>query len=145
MVVDCARQYFNRPLYMRFFVLMGLLAMAAISSGCQGTTIPERRDIVGSWETKAFTGATIRMTLTETARSVAGAGSWLTVEDDYGFQATGALAIDEVSLYFDFDERPGITFQGYFSEDDVIMGAFTGDGYRRTQVTFERISLSPDE
>lgn len=127
---------------MRVFTLFFLFLAAAAASGCQGATIPERRDIVGSWETKGFTGATIQMTLTETARSVTGAGSWLTVEDDYSFGASGALAVDEVSLLFDFDERPSITFQGYFSEDDVIQGAFTGDGYRRTPVTFERITLS---
>lgn len=119
-----------------------IAALLLASTACQGTTVPQRRDIVGSWETKSFTGATVRMTLSETARAVTGGGSWLTVEDDWALEVTGALAVDEVSLLFTFDERESIAFQGYFSEDDVMVGTLTGDGYRRAPITFERITLA---
>lgn len=125
----------------RAIVLFGLTAIL----GCQGTTTPERRELSGSWETTAFPGATIRMTLTETAREVRGAGSWLTVVDAYGFGIGGALTGDEFSLLFTFDNRPDINFQGSFDGEDILKGRFAGDGYRREQqVIFERIDLSEE-
>lgn len=124
----------------RTILLLPFLVLAAFTA-CQTTTVPERRELLGSWESKGFPGATVRMTLSETARAVRGAGSWLTLLEADAFSVDGALAVDEVSLLFDFDTRPAINFQGYFEDEDVLVGTLTGDGYRRQRITFERQDL----
>ena len=120
-----------------------LLPLLLLITACQTSTTPERREILGSWTSRNFTGGSIRMTLAETARAVAGAGSWTTPTEAFAFEAIGAIAGDEVSLLFRFAERPDVNFQGYFDDDDVLKGDLTGDGLRGVPVTFERVELSP--
>lgn len=125
---------------------INILVLAVVllgGAGCQGATVPERRDLRGSWTSRNFAEGTFRMTLAETAREVVGAGSWLTSARADAFEVSGALAIDEVSLYFRFDGQSDLNFQGYFEEDDVMVGHLTGEGFRRQSITFEREDLAP--
>ena len=124
--------------------LLLLLAIGGLTA-CQTATTPERRELLGSWASSGFPGATIRMTVTETARAVQGAGSWLTLNGAEAFQVSGAFASDEVSLHFEFDGRPDINFQGYFEEADILVGHLTGDEYRRQPIRLEREDLLPDD
>ena len=121
---------------------LALLVATAVLAGCQTSTTPERREILGSWESTGFPGATVRMTLAETAREVAGAGSWLTLVDAWAFDVEGAVAREEVSLLFVFDTRADINFQGRFEDEDILVGWLTGDGYRRQAIRFERTELT---
>jgi hypothetical protein len=115
-----------------------LLLLIAVLAGCQGPAAPERRELLGSWASEGFGGGTIRMTLAETARSVDGAGSWTNVDQVLAFRVFGALARDEVSLFFDFPLREGINFQGYFGSADVLEGTLSGGEFRSHPVTFTR-------
>ena len=120
-----------------------LLALAAIAAGCQGTTTPERRELLGSWQSDNVPGVTVRMTLAETARSVDGAGAWTDATTSVAFRVSGAIARDEVSLFFDFQTRDAINFQGYFANGDRLEGRLSGAGYQEQAVTFTRIDLHP--
>jgi hypothetical protein len=115
---------------------MGTLGLTA----CQTTSEPFQPEILGSWVTDDVPGVIVRMTLGETI-SISGAGAWVETEDAFAFAVTGALARDEVSLYFDFSEVPDVTFQGYFSDDDMIVGNLNGGAVRQQAVTFEREDL----
>ncbi len=117
-----------------------LLLLSAL--GCQNSNLPERRDVFGSWVSRSLPDGTIRMTLTETARAVEGAGSFVTGNSADAFAATGAIADDEVSLLFRFDDRGNINFQGYFPDDDVMEGTLTGGGFNRLPVIFDREDLN---
>lgn len=128
---------------MRHIARAAVVLVAVVLAGCQTTSVPERRDLLGSWVSTGFPGATIRMTLAETARSVVGAGSWLTLLDAVAFDVIGAIASDEVSLLLRFDDRPDINFQGFFEDEDILSGTITGAGYRRQPVVFEREDLQP--
>lgn len=121
--------------------LFALLAIV-LTAGCEGTTLPERREILGSWAAGAPGNVTIRMTVAETARSVDGAGAWVSPTDEHAFRVFGAIARDEVSLIFDFAGTENVNFQGYFQDADAIVGTLTGNGLREVAVTFERDRLS---
>lgn len=120
-----------------------ILLLAAFLGACQGTTAPERRELLGSWESNNLPGVTIRMTLAETARSVDGAGSWTEDTIALAFRVSGAMARDEVSLFFDFHSRDAINFQGYFADADVLQGRLSGWGYREQAATFTKVDLGP--
>ena len=117
------------------------VVLALSIGGCQNATVPEQRDIFGSWISRSFPGGTLRMTLTETARAVEGAGSLVTTTSAEAFGATGALADDEISLLLEFDTRGNINFQGFFRDDDVMEGTLSGGGFNRTPVIFDREDL----
>lgn len=123
------------------FLAPVVLALSLL--GCQNATVPEQRDIFGSWISRSFPGGTVRMTLTETARAVEGAGSFVTPTSADAFGASGALADDEISLLFDFDSRENVNFQGYFSDDDVMEGTLSGGGFNQTAIIFDREDLFP--
>lgn len=124
----------------RFHSIVPIVLLATVTA-CQGTTVPERREISGSWASRDFGGGTIRMTVSETAREVRGAGSWITPTEAFAFNVSGALATDEVALLLAFGERTDVSFQGFFQDDDVIVGTLTGDGFRQAPVTFDREDL----
>jgi hypothetical protein len=114
-----------------------------IATACQTSSEPGRRDILGSWVADDLPGTMIHMTLGETI-GVAGAGAWIQEEQSTAFAITGAVAGDEVALYFDFPDIEDVAFQGYFTDDDVITGAFNGGSLRNAPVTFEREDLFED-
>jgi hypothetical protein len=115
-------------------VLVGLLVVG----GCEQTSAPVRRDILGTWTGEDFPGVVVEMTLAETARAVEGAGAWTDDSGAFAFRVFGALARDEVSLYFDFSDREDISFQGIFPEDDRIEGVLHGAGFRGVEVALIR-------
>src|SRR5690606_22083954 len=114
-----------------------------IATACDTSSEPGRREILGSWVTDDLPGTVIRMTLGETI-AVSGAGAWIEEEQATAFLITGALAGDEIALYLDFPDIEDVAFQGYFTNDDVITGAFNGGALRNAPVTFEREDLFAD-
>jgi hypothetical protein len=125
----------------RHIRVLGLLLGLGMMLGCQAPEEPVRRDILGSWTSQSFGDVTIRMTVAETAREVDGAGIWITATKGYAFVVTGALARDEVSLHFDFDERQDVAFHGFFRDEDRMEGLLSGGEYRATPITFLRQGL----
>ena len=109
-----------------------------IVSGCEQTSTPVRRDILGSWVSEEGFPVRISMTLAETARSIDGAGGWTEDGVSHAFRVSGAHARNTVSLYFDFDTRPDVSFQGSFVSEDVIDGALFGGGFSEEPVRFVR-------
>jgi hypothetical protein len=116
-------------------------AAALLLTACEGATVPERREVLGSWVSQEMPGTTIRMTLAETARSVDGAGHWLSPADARAFRVFGALARDEVSLLLDFGNGETINFQGFFRSADSMQGLLTGNGFREQGISFDRETL----
>ncbi|MEX2571811.1 MAG: hypothetical protein WD737_10985 [Gemmatimonadota bacterium] len=119
------------------------LVVAGLIAGCETTSGPERRDLSGSWIGEEVSGVVIRMTLAETSRSVDGAGSWAGIEATAAFRVTGAMAMDEVSLYLDFDAREAMNFQGVFEDEDTIVGTLYGAPVDQAQLTLSRDDLLP--
>lgn len=115
-------------------MLLAALGMAA----CDQTTSPERRELLGSWESEGLPGVVIRMTVAETARAVDGAGGWTDERGSAAFRVQGAIARDRTALYFDFSEREDVTFQGQFAGDDRINGFLFGGGFEGVPVSFVR-------
>jgi hypothetical protein len=123
----------------RFFIF--LLAIMLVA--CQTAAGPERRDLLGSWVSTDIADIVIRMTVAETARSVEGAGSWTEATSGHAFRVTGVLATDEVALHFDFTDRPDLSFQGAFTDEDILEGTLSGGVYRLRTISFEREDLLP--
>lgn len=119
---------------------LAILLALLLASGCEQTSEPTRRDILGSWRAVDFP-VQISMTLAETARSIDGAGGWTEDGISTPFRVSGALARDEVSLYFDFDDRADVSFQGIFSTEHRIQGVFFGAAVSGQTVTFGRERL----
>ena len=118
-----------------------LTAALLVLGGCQTAAAPERRELLGSWLSNDVPGVIIRMTVSETARSVEGAGSWTQAQAADAFRVTGALARDEVALHLDFDSRVDLSFQGYFTDEDNLSGTLSGGPFRQTTITFQREDL----
>jgi len=132
----------RRP--MRRKTRLALVMMSSLLLGpvaCEQTSAPVRRDILGSWQSQDLPGATVRITVAETARSIDGAGGWVEGEETFAFRVFGALARDEVSLYFDFTERPDLSFQGFFRDENRMEGVLFGGAYQEQPVSFSREAL----
>jgi hypothetical protein len=123
--------------------LHSIIILALWLGACQGTTVPERRDLLGTWSTEELPGVVIRMTLAETARSVDGAGSWLGPDQALAFRVSGAVARDELSLFLDFNGLEAMNFQGRFQSADVLQGRLNGRGFRDHSVSFTRSNPNP--
>lgn len=129
----------RRPL----LIPLCVLALAA----CSNTNSPTIYSTAGSWRSRDFAPASVKITLVETARSTSGAGRWATTADADAFRVTGAHADSTVSLLFDFDGREDITFEGKFRKLDVgsnnvtvMAGQLYGGGFHG-----EDFVLEPDE
>ena len=120
--------------------LLGLVVLL-VTAGCEQTSAPVRRDILGSWQSSEIVGVEIDMTLAETARSIDGAGGWTEDGITRAFRVFGALARDEVSLYFDFEEGGDVSFQGRFIVEDRIQGELFGGASGVRTVTFLKARL----
>ncbi|MEX2581731.1 MAG: hypothetical protein WD766_00520 [Gemmatimonadota bacterium] len=117
--------------------------LVLFGSACQTTSEPERREIRGSWASVGVPGVEIEMTLAETARSIDGAGAWKGPETARAFLVRGALAVDEVSLNFDFSGTENVNFQGHFSDEDTMVGVLNGGGLRDEAGSFTRVDRLP--
>lgn len=115
------------------------LAVLVVFVGCEQTSAPPRRDIMGTWEMQGVPGTTVIMTLAEVARAVDGAGTWTDASGPFAFLAFGALAQDQVTLYFDFSSREDIGFQGRFVTANSIDGRLVGGGFQSVPATFVRV------
>lgn len=83
------------------------------------------------------------MTVAETARAVAGAGSWVEGGDVLAFRVGGAVARDEVALLLDFEQREDLVFQGFFVTEDELEGVLSGGGVGQVPLSFIREDLLP--
>lgn len=115
-----------------------VLGAMIVFTGCDNDTGPDHGEIRGSWRSDGITELDVRMTLTEMARAVEGAGSWTDATDSHAFRVTGALATDQFSLYFNFSDRADVAFEGRFVGDDRLNGVFTGGEFVDTPVIFGR-------
>ncbi len=111
--------------------------------GCESTSAPERRELLGSWVSQNLPDATVSMTLAESGRSIDGAGLWVEGEDVQAFRVSGAIARDEVALHLDFEARDDLVFQGYFAAADSLEGVLAGGAIHQMPVIFVREDLLP--
>lgn len=121
--------------------LVSFFLAASLLVGCETTNEPVRRELLGSWISNDLPGIVIRMTVAETARSVDGAGTLNEAQASHPFRVSGALAIDEVGLFFSFQERPDLAFLGVFTQADRIEGVLSGGEFSAVEVAFEREDL----
>jgi hypothetical protein len=128
---------------MRQMIGVGVLALM-VMSGCGDTTGPENRSVLGRWISSDVSGSTFEMTLSETARSVDGAGRWISADTAFAFGVSGAGVGESVSLLFDLDGAPDINFLGEFSDDDTIEGTLAGGEFRARAITFTRVEDDDD-
>ena len=123
---------------MRKLLVFPLLVCVLIAAGCDTPAGTERRSLVGTWTSTTAPGATLRMTVTEVARSVQGAGSWLDTDQAVAFRVSGAHAEEVVSLLFEFKSTPDVNFTGRFSDANTLQGTLTGGTFRGLPFTFLR-------
>lgn len=123
---------------MRKLLAFPLLFLVLMGVGCDNPTGNERRSLVGLWTSSGFAPATVQMTLTEVARTVEGAGSWVDPASATAFAVSGAHAEETVSLLFVFKDLPSVNFLGEFVDEDVMEGVLTGGPFRATPIRFER-------
>ena len=124
-----------------FIPLLALLLGG--TAACDSPSEPKSFSIIGDWTSTQIDTLQIRMTLSETARSVNGAGSWLTPGTAMAFRVSGAHVARSISLLFDFDDRPDVNFHGEFQETasdtlTLLTGRLYGGTYRGNQVVFVR-------
>ena len=118
---------------------LAVLLLTTLSLACRGPAEPERRSLIGSWtSTDVGDNTVIQMTLTETAREVRGAGSWLEPTRALAFRVEGAHAEQRVALFLQFQSQESVGFQGRFTDQNTLSGALTGGGFRERPVTFQR-------
>lgn len=121
--------------------LVSFFLAATLLLGCETTNEPVRRELLGSWISDDLPGIVIRMTVAETARSVDGAGTLSDAQASHPFRVTGALAFDEVGLFFSFEERTDLAFLGVFTQEDRIEGVLSGGEFSAAAIAFEREDL----
>lgn len=124
---------------MRGKSLVLVLALAMTAAACGNTAGPERRSLLGRWESENLTGISIEMALSETARAVSGAGRWAQGDSVTAFSITGSNTGESVSILLDFEDRPDVNFLGEFISDDAMEGTLAGGGLRAQPVTFVKV------
>ena len=128
---------------MRRVFLLPFFALMLVYAGCDTpTNTGSDFSVLGHWKTQEVDTLDVRMTLSETARSVAGAGSWVTASEASAFKVVGAHVGRSISLLFEFGDGPDVNFHGEFSEtagDSLTMvGELNGGRFRGTRILFER-------
>lgn len=116
-----------------------VLALAVVTTACTESTAPERHSVLGRWRSEAVAGATIEMVLSETARSVSGAGRWVAGDTAVAFGVTGTNTGESVSLLLEFGTSPSLNFLGIFLEEDTLEGTVVGAGMRSQPARFLRL------
>ena len=125
----------RRPLPIAILVLL----LAA----CENPSAPRDFSIVGNWISTGVDTLDVRFTLSETARTITGAGSWLTPSRAMAYRISGAHVARQISLLLEFDEGPDINFQGEFQESasdtlTLLTGRLYGGTYRGYPIVFVR-------
>lgn len=128
---------------MRKLLAFPLLFSLVLAAGCQDPTGSERRSLIGRWTSSGFATTSVEMTLTEVAREVDGAGSWLDPDLATAFRVTGAHADESVSLLLEFEDRPDLNLRAEFTDEDTLVGTLTGGEFRDRPITFVRVD--PDD
>lgn len=124
--------------------LVWLLAVCLALTACSEPSGPERRSLIGTWTSTGFSAATVRLTLTESARNVNGAGSWVEATQARAFRVTGVHAEQVVSLIFQFQNAADLNFRGEFTAEHTLVGTLTGGDFREQPITFERVQRESD-
>lgn len=99
---------------MRRPLLLPLLALLLAGAACSSPAEPVDASIVGDWTSTGIDTVAIRMTLSETAREIHGAGSWVTPTRQMAFEVSGAQVAESISLLFQFKFSENIHFHGEF-------------------------------
>lgn len=120
-----------------------LLVLALLAGACDNPSEPTTTfSVLGQWATPAADSLSIVMTLSETARQIHGAGSWVSATRVDAFRVSGARFEDEISLHMEFSDRPGVAFQGQFQnsprDTTLLTGKLYGGLYRGTGIVFVR-------
>lgn len=105
-----------------------LLALSIAAGGCKEATAPDRHSLLGRWRSEAVAGATIEMVISETARTVSGAGRWVAGDTAVAFDVSGTNTGESVSLLFEFGTSPMVNFLGDFVDEDTLEGTVVGAG-----------------
>jgi hypothetical protein len=119
--------------------LLALLLLAA----CSTPSTPVDVSVNGHWTSVGIDTVKIQMTMSETARTINGAGSWVTPTRAVAFRVSGAHISQSISLLFDFvGDHPAVNFHGEFlttARDSLTMtGQLDGGSYRGTSVVLVR-------
>lgn len=118
-----------------------LLALLLATVGCSSTTGPVNRDLAGTWVSEDFAPAIIRMTISEIALEVNGAGSWVTAQTALPFAVSGAHVEGRIALLFTFQYDLEVGFEGEFLDEDTLEGVLVGGAaeFRSEPITFVRL------
>ena len=127
---------------MRRPLLLHLLTLLIAGAACSSPAAPDDASIIGDWTSTGIDSLAIRMTLSETAREINGAGSWLTPSQQMAFEVRGAQVAQSISLLFAFKDTPNIHFHGEFlrtaSDTLTMSGELIGGSYRGSRIVFVR-------
>lgn len=115
------------------------LLLVLLVGACSDPAGPVRRSLIGSWASTGYPGAQITVTLTETAREVTGAGSWVTPTTALALRVSGTHAEQTVSLVFQSNWASDVNFLGEFTDADTMTGTLTGGELRGQAITFRRV------
>jgi hypothetical protein len=114
-----------------------LLLIALVATACGSSTGPSRHSLIGRWRSEAVVGVTIEMVVSESARSVHGAGRWITADSTVAFGISGASTGTSASLLF--STSPEVNFLGDFVDDDTMEGTMVGANFASRAVRFVRV------
>lgn len=128
---------------MRRPLLIPIFALLVAGIACNSPSEPRTFSIVGNWTSTEADTLDIRMTISETARTINGAGSWLTPTRAMAFRLSGAHVARNISLLFEFGDGPDVNFHGEFQETasdtlTLLAGRLYGGSYRGIPVVFVR-------
>ena len=122
--------------------LIPLLALLLAAAACSSPAAPVDASIIGDWTSTGIDTLTIQMTLSETAREINGAGSWVTPSTQMAFEVRGAQVAQSISLLFQFKYSENIHFHGEFlrtaSDTLTMAGELIGGSYRGSNIVFIR-------
>ena len=127
---------------MRRPLLLPLFALLVGGAACSSPAEPVDASIIGDWRSTGIDTVDIRMTLSETAREINGAGSWVTPTQQVAFEVRGAQVAQSISLLFQFKYNENIHFHGEFlrtaSDTLTMAGELIGGTYRGNSIVFVR-------
>lgn len=127
---------------MRRSFLFPLLLLLLAGGACSSPAAPDDVSVIGDWTSTGIDSVQIQMTLSETAREINGAGSWLTETQQMAFEVRGAQVAQSISLLFAFKDTPNIHFHGEFlrtaSDTLTMTGELIGGTYRGERIVFVR-------
>jgi hypothetical protein len=121
---------------------LALSALVLLAAACSTPSTPVDISVNGHWVSIGLDTVAIQMTMSETARTINGAGSWVTPGRAMAFQISGAHVAQSISLFFSFGDHPPVNFHGEFvttaSDTLTMTGQLDGGSYRGASVVFVR-------